>query len=262
MKFVIRDDDTSFFTSPGTLRRVYSDIWDKAPITLACIPNIAPDSDALATIPNDISECRRITDNRELIRSLRRKIRRGQIAIAQHGWDHARYKGKPEFEAAPNLAGRIESGRETLEKAFRKEVNVFVPPHGQLSNRGCHAIRRSGMNVVREYGPEPLEVQFHHKWILTYLQMIKFYIQYGYEYRYPRPLNYGTHCELYCHRVSNDTDFKWLRRAFEFIAKHDGVFAISAHAPELDNRGISTIQRIVEYADGKVEFVTADGVFS
>jgi len=31
MKFAIRDDDTSYFTSPEQIERVYGDIWTDVP---------------------------------------------------------------------------------------------------------------------------------------------------------------------------------------------------------------------------------------
>lgn len=38
MKFAIRDDDTSFFTQPEQLLRVYEGIWDRAPVSLSVVP--------------------------------------------------------------------------------------------------------------------------------------------------------------------------------------------------------------------------------
>ena len=38
MKVAIRDDDTSYFTAPDALTRVYGDIWDRVPICLAVVP--------------------------------------------------------------------------------------------------------------------------------------------------------------------------------------------------------------------------------
>jgi hypothetical protein len=38
--FIIRDDDTCFFTKPEDLEWAYKDIYDKYPITLAATPFI------------------------------------------------------------------------------------------------------------------------------------------------------------------------------------------------------------------------------
>ena len=38
MKFAIRDDDTSFFTRPEQLLRVYEGIWDRVPVSLSVVP--------------------------------------------------------------------------------------------------------------------------------------------------------------------------------------------------------------------------------
>ena len=41
--FAIRDDDTSFFTSPEELDSVYSNYWGKVPISLAVVPFSVPE---------------------------------------------------------------------------------------------------------------------------------------------------------------------------------------------------------------------------
>ena len=38
MKVVIRDDDTSYFTTPDALTAIYTDVWDRAPVCLAVVP--------------------------------------------------------------------------------------------------------------------------------------------------------------------------------------------------------------------------------
>src|SRR5438034_6624971 len=38
MKVAIRDDDTSYFTTPEALDRVYGDVWDRIPVCLAVVP--------------------------------------------------------------------------------------------------------------------------------------------------------------------------------------------------------------------------------
>ena len=38
MKVAIRDDDTSYFTTPDALERVYGDVWDRVPVCLAVVP--------------------------------------------------------------------------------------------------------------------------------------------------------------------------------------------------------------------------------
>ena len=38
MKVAIRDDDACYFTAPGSLERVYHDVWDRVPVCLATVP--------------------------------------------------------------------------------------------------------------------------------------------------------------------------------------------------------------------------------
>lgn len=247
--FAIRDDDTCFYTVPDELRRVYADVWRVAPVTLACVPHVSPEADVLAPVASDATDHRSIAEADELVSFLRDRLRAGVADIALHGYDHALYEGAPEFVSAPNLESRIRRGRHTLEGAFDCDVSVFVPPHAQLSARGVRAVSRAGMDVGREYGPKPRELQMDPRWSFTYARMVVFYLRYGHRYRYPTTLDYGTHRELYCHRLADDTSLDWLIEAFEYVAEHDGVFALSTHAPELSSTGVRKLQHIVEYAE-------------
>src|SRR5262245_30425071 len=38
MKVALRDDDTSYFTAPADLERVYGDVWQRVPVCLATVP--------------------------------------------------------------------------------------------------------------------------------------------------------------------------------------------------------------------------------
>lgn len=262
VEFAIRDDDTCFYTVPDTLRGVYADIWDRVPVTLACVPHVSPRADVLTPIPPDATKDRSIAENRTLVSFLRDRLSEGTVEIALHGYDHAQYDGSPEFVTGSSLDTRIRYGRQSLEETFECDVDVFVPPHAQLSARGVQAVRQAGMDIGREYGPKPREFQFHPRWPFVYARMVAFYLKYGHQYRYPTTLNYGTHSEVYCHRLSDKTDIDWLVNAFEYVAEHDGVFALSTHAPELSSTGIETLKRIVEYAEGRASFTTLGQVLA
>jgi len=256
MLFAIRDDDTCYYSSPQTLKSTYRNIWDRVPITLACVPRVAPRADVLPEIPSTATEHRFLGENNDLIDFLWRQDSKNRIAIVQHGYDHGVYRGKPEFVAGPSLTNRLERGKRHLEEVFETDIDIFVPPHAQLSSRGVQAVSNTDMNIVREYGPKPREVQLTQKWFWTYSRMVLFYLYYRHEYRYPIPLDYGTHREIYCHRLGDETSFSWLQQAFDYIKNYEGVFCISTHAPELSDTGIRTLERIVNYADGQAEFVT------
>lgn len=260
MKFCIRDDDTSFYTLPERLETVFGGVWDVCPVTLACVPYISPDTDAHAnssgTTPRDIGE------NSALTEFVRRRLADGDVEIALHGYHHDAPGGRPEFVAASDLERKVLDGIDRLETTFETDVAVFVPPHVRLSNRGVRAVSRAGLDIVRGYGPRPREVQADPRWVTSYAKLLLFYARYGKEFRYPYPLDYGTHRELYSHRINRYTDLEWCKRAYDYIEDRDGVFCLSVHAMGLNAEGLDTFQAMVSYArQRQPEFVTAGSIF-
>lgn len=256
MKFCIRDDDTNYYTDPEVLELAFGDFWDEAPVTLACVPMISPDTDAIAE-PTESSP-KSIEENKQLVSYLSRRIREESIEIALHGYHHDTPNGNPEFVSGKQLSKKVEKGRKLLESAFDTDVRLFIPPHVRLSNRGVRAVRSAQLDIVRGYGPRPREVQPHPRWWASYARFLTFYARHGKELRYPYPINYGTHREVYSHRLNRRTDLDWCKRAFDYIKDKDGVFCLSVHANGLNNLGREKLQEMVSYAmESDPDFVTA-----
>ncbi|WP_135303781.1 polysaccharide deacetylase family protein [Haloarcula amylovorans] len=260
MKFCIRDDDTCYYTEPAVLESVFGDFWDEVPVTLACVPMASPDTDAMveATEPVPMP----IEENAALRSYLIERLEAGSIEIALHGYHHDTPGGRPEFVGGTGLARKVRDGRRQLEAVFDTDVRVFVPPHVRLANRGVRAVTGDGLDLVRGYGPRPRELQAHPKWWTTYTRFLAFHVRYRRRFRYPRVLDYGTHREIYSHRLNARTDMTWCKRAFDYIARNDGVFCLSVHANGLNERGQRKLREIVSYARAREpEFVTASEIF-
>lgn len=256
MKFCIRDDDTCYYTNPAVLESVFGDIWDDVPVTLACVPMVSPDTDALVDATESVPMP--IEANTALQSYLAERLDAGAIEIALHGYHHDMPEGRPEFVTGRELTKKLRAGRQQLERAFDTEVQLFVPPHVRLSNHGVRAVGADGLDIVRGYGPRPREVQLTPKWWLGYAKLLSFYARHRKEFRYPDPIDYGTHRELYSHRLNHRTDMDWCKRAFDYVAARDGIFCLSVHANGLTDTGKRKLHEMVAYAKRHdSEFVTA-----
>src|SRR5262245_59566030 len=99
MRFAIRDDDTSFFTAPEQLERVYGDIWDDVPVSLATVPFHA--STRSGPVPQEHWEGDRefpISDNEALVPFLADQTQRNRVSLLLHGYNHKNYPGGFEFQ--------------------------------------------------------------------------------------------------------------------------------------------------------------------
>lgn len=262
MKFAIRDDDTCRHSDPSVLTDVYGDYWDEIPVSLACVPMVSADADVVLDFDTDRG-AHSIAENTELVSSLRSRIEDEQIEISLHGYHHDTPSGKPEFVGGEDLHTKVKEGKRILEETFHTDVTTFVPPHVRLSNRGVRAVAKEDMDLIRGFGPRPREFQFHHKWPLAYSKILALYLKHGKKFRYPYPLDFGTHREIYCHRINKYTDVEEVKSSFNFIQKHDGVFVISVHAYGLQQRGRENLEEIITYAlERGVEPATLRDLFS
>src|SRR3954453_22812476 len=111
MEFCIRDDDTSFFTSPDDLEGVYGEISRVGPVSLAVVPfhragtsGCVPERSRLRWTVHPLHE------NRELVEYLRIGISKGRFEIMLHGSHHDRIDGGPEFANRADLGQQVSHG--------------------------------------------------------------------------------------------------------------------------------------------------------
>src|SRR5215831_3831727 len=108
MYFCIRDDDTSFFTTPEELDWAYGEISCLGPISLAIIPfcRAGPSQG----IPE---KCRRqwsihpLHENQPLVDYLRARIAEGRFEAMLHGYYHDELHTQPEFAGGGDLVRRV-----------------------------------------------------------------------------------------------------------------------------------------------------------
>jgi len=257
MKFGIRDDDICYFTDSSSVRRVYGDIWGEIPVTTACVPFVGGNSDVVYET-SGVDEKYPISDNTDLTSFLRTCVDRDCISIELHGYDHREYNNSPEFVAGPDLTERVKAGKAELESTFDTEVSVFVPPHARVSRAGVKAVSKAGLDIAREFSPLPREFQVHPKWVASYLRMVRFYFTKGTVHRYPHALDYGTHSEIYCHRMNRNADLEALKQSLDYVKTYGGNFCLSMHAGGLTVTGREKFWKFIEFVrthDAEIQFV-------
>lgn len=172
MKYIcLRDDDTSFLTTPEQLKLCYGEFWGKIPVTLATIPFLHGSSEKINEfgyeVPNSIKVVRMrewqknatvdeikkfhtfqpIGDNEKLVNELKRLIALGKVEIAQHGVFHRYNEQGPDMQKSQMSFEWVRDGKEYLEKVFDVKISTFIPPANTIDRVNVRWINQLGMNL-------------------------------------------------------------------------------------------------------------------
>jgi hypothetical protein len=148
MYFCIRDDDTSFFTSPDELERAYGEVTKHGPVSLAIIPFCrAGISRGLPASHRERWSIHPLEDNKDLVKYLREGIALGRYEAMLHGYHHDEPDVRREFVEAGDLERKVQEGKKYLEDLLGATVRVFVPPHNAIGREGLRAISRAGLHL-------------------------------------------------------------------------------------------------------------------
>ncbi len=155
---IIRDDDTSYFTSPQRLAALYEPLWQAGlPVCLAVIPWVYGDtrvywSDGNPHDPgippayrgSQANYC--ILDNRELCHFLNKKVAAGLVEICLHGYAHTFYEFITHDRAA--IRRKLDAGMALLERAFpAASIRTFVPPYDRISPVALEELIARGFHI-------------------------------------------------------------------------------------------------------------------
>jgi len=158
MKIIIRDDDTSFFTRPDLLDRIYEPLWaNNHPICLAVIP--AQRSDVIVEHrpgrPYDPSIAptyrgqtmgHSLLQNRELCAYLNERAREGLVEICLHGYGHSYMEFASEDEAL--LREKLAMGRRLLAESLPDAaIRTFIAPYDRLSTLALQLVYEAGFHL-------------------------------------------------------------------------------------------------------------------
>jgi len=270
MKVAIRDDDTSYFTSPAALELVYRDIWDRVPICLAVVPFAIGYEQA--GIPREhwsSTEEMALERNPTLVAFLRELVAAGRATIALHGCTHQDFRDGYEFQAAPDPGERIARGRAYLESLLGCRISLFVPPHNALSKRGLAAVSDAGLNVLGSFlSFRPSMRPWDRRTGANWWAVRRFRRATGRTKRdplvYPFPLRYAAHGEFGCHSLVPGTTADTLERQFDEARRVGGDFCLATHYWEIDAALKSTMDSFLRFVARQpdVRFVAAEQLFS
>jgi hypothetical protein len=147
MYFCIRDDDTSFFTSPEDLENAYAEITRWGPVSLAVIPFCrAGFSKGVPQKFRGRWSTHPLHENRPLVEYLRAGISQGRFEIMLHGYGHDEPSGRGEFLKGRALVAKVMEGRKYLQELLDAKIRVFVAPKNTIGKDGLRAIVRAGLH--------------------------------------------------------------------------------------------------------------------
>ncbi len=233
LQFCIRDDDTSFFTSPEELERAYGDVTLRGPVSLAVVPFCrAGTSKGVPEAFRGRWTVHPLHENAALVDYLRERVRAGRFEIMLHGHSHDEPHGRPEFERGADLGQRVAAGRAYLEDLLRTSIRMFVPPHNTIGAEGLDAIARAGLHLggtagVRAGWPR-LSPRTWRLWLALRRRR-----QSG-EPGIPWVLDLGDHREIPGTPITPRSTVGETSAIFESAAKAGGVFCAATHYWEFD----------------------------
>lgn len=233
MYFCIRDDDTSFFTSPEELERAYGEVSQWGPISLAIIPFCRAGTSK--GIPEKVRgrwSVHPLHENRPLVEYLRAGIAEGRFEAMLHGYYHDEPHGQAEFVAGDDLARRVVDGRKYLEDLLGTTIRVFVPPQNTIGRQGLRAIALADLHLggvagVRA-GWSPLSRATWRVWLRLRRRRKRGGLG------IPWILDLGDHREIAGNPVTPLSSVHRNEVVFESALTMGGVFCAATHYWELD----------------------------
>jgi hypothetical protein len=146
--FCIRDDDTSFFTSPDELDKAYGEITRWGPVSLAVVPfHRAGNSKGVPAKFRGQMTIHPLHENENLVGYLCQAVAAGRFEIMLHGYHHDEPNGGGEFVVGSDLPRKALEGRRYLEDLLHTRVRVFVPPRNAIACDGLRAIVKAGLHL-------------------------------------------------------------------------------------------------------------------
>jgi hypothetical protein len=247
IKFVIRDDDLNYFSTPADIERWYGEIFAKnIPVGFSTIPFVKPISDVYTAAANSGDKEYPISRNENLVRYIREQK---LIEILQHGCTHETRNGVFEYQKKQGLIEETLRGKKELEDALDVPINVFVAPHDQFSNHAIKAIENAKLNVIRSKGSK--NFFWNKRYIGSFLKMLFYRVRYLYTRgkkmpAYPRVIDLGKHKEAFSYRIELGKEL--LLQGLKFAQMHGDHFIIVTHLHMLTEEQKKLLGEVIEHA--------------
>jgi predicted deacetylase len=225
--FCIRDDDTSYFTSPEELEQVYGHVTKHGPVSLAIVPFCqAGTSRWLPCTYRERWSIHPLDQNKTLVEYLRQGIAEGRYEAMLHGYHHDEPGMQREFVSGSDLVRKVREGKRYLEELLCTRIRVFVPPHNAIGKRGLEALNREGLHLAGVAGlrggwplaPSSLKMWWRiRKW------------KAGGHTGIPWIVDLAKHREMAGTPVTPLTDAKDSLKGFDEALEANGVFCAATH---------------------------------
>ncbi len=258
MKFVIRDDDLNYFSTPGDIIRWYADIFAQGiPVGFATIPLVKPISDVYTA--DVLKEDREypISTNSELVAYIKSNP---LIEIVQHGTTHETKNDVFEYAGHVPL-GEAGRGKNELTYAFGVPSRVFAAPHDWINSAGVLSVEGAGMDIIRGRGAGLKNIIFRKEYIATFFKMVWFKLKHlfsGNIPAYPYVLNFGHHKEVCSYRLQDIDIFDGLTYAH----KKGGIFVVVTHVHGFTPEKKEKLMKLIECArEFGAEFIYPSNLF-
>jgi predicted deacetylase len=264
LKFAIRDDDTSFWTKPEELERVYNDIWRmNIPVSLSVIPfSVRSYHNGDFELYYQDTDKRAIGENKELVEYLKKKINERKVSIMLHGYSHQylvsmglnetpqlatktnldqmrnfvagsklRWYGEYAWKDYERLYHETREGKIYLEDIFNIKIQTFIPPSNDISRNGVRAVTENNMDIVGSILLSSFNRPICLKSIKNYLK--KSIWKLIFKDQYPFIMNYGTHREISATGIVPSTTSADMIDIFKKRRRLNAPFVISTHYWEM-----------------------------
>lgn len=258
MEFCIRDDDTSYFTTPEELDAVYGNLAAGQPVSLAVVPfHRAGKSKGVPASLRGRGTVHPLHENRALVDYLRRGVSSGKFELMLHGYHHDETDGRAEFARRDDLQQRVSRGRKYLEDLLGAPIRVFVPPGNTIGAAGLRALAREGLHLggtagIRS-GWSPLKTATWKTW----LRLHRWQSDGG--IGVPWILDLGDHREIAGNPVTPAASFEENQLRFQKARSVGGVFCIATHYWEMNSASAHPgAPRVGEHLRHFVELAKSD----
>jgi len=258
MYFCIRDDDTSFFTSPDELERAYGEITKQGSVSLAVIPFCR--AGASRGIPKAYRErwsIHPLEENTALVAYLRQGIADGRYEAMLQGYHHDEPGTKREFIGGSDLRRKVREGKRYLEDLLHTTIRVFVPPHNAIGRIGLEAITREGLHLGGVVGMRQGWSWLAPASLRTWWRLRRW--RTNGRAGIPWVLDLADHKELAGNPDTPLSKFKQSLRRFDEAKGVDDVFCAATHYWEIDQSTEDPDSRTVgDHLQKLIQMVLAD----
>jgi hypothetical protein len=269
MRFAIRDDDTSYFTRPEELDRLWGEFLPHVPVSLAVVP-VSLEPFHLGDVERFYQGNRQhaLGDNPELVDWLRGRVRNSSIAVMCHGYSHEYRRTGPRsldqeyiWKPYERLRRETEDGKRLLEATLGTPITTFVPPGNGISRAGLEAVRSSYSNLLTTLPlrrPQDLRLDWPH--LTAYARRLYYQVRHGIANPFGEELR-GLRL-IPSVSVTEGAGWESLRDKLLLCHRLNADFIAAVHYWEVDRKLKDLIWRLIDLAQQlNCEFRTCPEMF-